>query len=174
MRSVTHASIVLLASALAFTLKCHGASTAGSVQFPTRQQLVSGPKGPLIDPFYQADSVGLIVYAESGWMSVQIAAPHRKTWPATTSRSAQESRLDVQLKTAAFDSYYAYFGTWSFDDADSVVTHRVTASLIPAEAGASYTQKVTLDGPLMTLTSVEEIHGVKTVRRKLWQRVEAN
>jgi hypothetical protein len=150
MRSVTHASIVLLASALAFTLKCHGASTAGSVQFPTRQQLVgtwrlvsievSGPKGPLIDPFYQADSVGLIVYAESGWMSVQIAAPHRKTWPATTSRSAQESRLDVQLKTAAFDSYYAYFGTWSFDDADSVVTHRVTASLIPAEAGASYTQ----------------------------------
>lgn len=180
MRILNHPSIYLLASLLAFTLPGQRVGAAAGTQSALRQQLigswrlvsieVSGPAGRLKDPFYQAESVGLIIYDESGWMSVQIAAPHREGWPPTNSRSAHESAGDPRLKAVAFDSYYAYFGTWRLDAANSVVSHRVTSSLIPAETGAIYTQTVTLDGSRMTLTSVEVINGVRIVRRKLWER----
>jgi hypothetical protein len=104
-------------------------------------------------------------------MSVQIAAPHRQGWPPATSRSKQESARDPHLKAIALDSYYAYFGTRDLDDAHSVVTHRLTASLIPAETGAIYSQTVAIDGSHMTLTSVEERNGVRMVGTKLWQRI---
>lgn len=179
-RILNHASIYPLALLLAFTVPGDRVWAAASTQSALRQQLigswrlvsieVSGPAGPLTDPFYQAESVGLIIYDESGWMSVQIAAPHRQGWPPANSRSAQQSARDPRLKAVAFDSYYAYFGTWDLDHAHSVVTHRVTASLIPAETGAIYSQTVAIDGSHMTLTSVEVIKGVRIVRRKLWER----
>ena len=102
---------------------------------PTRQDLIgawvlvriefSGPHGPLPDPFYQADSVGLLVYDSSGYMSVQIAAPHREAWAIPASRGPATAAAHAQQKTTAFDTYYAYFGTWTYDPAASVVTHAV-------------------------------------------------
>jgi Lipocalin-like domain len=149
---------------------------------PTRQQLIgawrlvkidySGPSGPIVDPFYQADSTGLIVYDSSGWMSVHIVAPHRKAWDIPASRASSSSTApEAQLKAAAFDTYYAYFGTWDLNEAKSTVTHHVQSSLIPAETGLSYTQTVTLEGGRLVFTVYGEDKGEKTVRRKVWERV---
>jgi hypothetical protein len=133
----------------------------------------SSPKGPIVDPFYQAESSGVLTYDSSGWMSVHIVAPHRQAWGVPESRlpSAAASQ-DVPLKAAAFDTYYAYFGTWNFDAATSVVTHHVKSSLIPAEAGMSYTQKATLERGRLILTVRGGIKGEETVRRKVWERIE--
>jgi hypothetical protein len=159
-----------------------GTKDPGEGPIPTRQQLIgawrlvridlSGPNGPLDDPFYQADSTGLIVYDSSGWMSVQIAAPHRPAFgvPASRSPSAASGKWSRRQATA-FDTYYAYYGTWSLDAAAGVVTHHVESSLIPAETGLSYAQNVTLDGGRLTLTVRHRSHGQVTVRRKTWQRI---
>ena len=47
-----------------------------------------GPDNASVDPFYQPDSTGLIIYDASGWMSVHIAGPHRQAWkvPASITR----------------------------------------------------------------------------------------
>jgi hypothetical protein len=133
----------------------------------------SGPKGASVDPFYQADSGGIIVYDASGWMSVHIAAPHRVSWEVPGSRlSPPASAKDAELKAAAFDTYYAYFGTWEFDEATSVVTHHVVSALIPAETGLSYPQKVTLDKGRLVFTNRSGKKGEETVRRKIWERAE--
>jgi hypothetical protein len=132
----------------------------------------SAPQGPIADPFYQADSTGVIIYDSSGWMSVHIVAPHRRgpEVPATRLSSSAMSR-DMRLKAAAFDTYYSYFGTWDFDEATSVVTHHVKSSLIPAESGLNYAQKATLESGRLVFTVRSGGKGQETVRRKIWERV---
>jgi hypothetical protein len=149
---------------------------------PTRQQLIGvwrlasieylGPGGATVDPFYQADSTGIIIYDPSGWMSVHIVAPRRRAWEVPVSRlSAVAGNQDEPLKAAAFDSYYAYFGTWDLDEAASVVTHHVKSSLIPAETGLDYAQSVTLESGRLIFTVRGGKAGEETVRRKVWEKV---
>jgi hypothetical protein len=157
----------------------------GDAPHPTRQQLIgawrlvsielSGPKGPIVDLFYQAGSSGLIIYDSSGWMSVQITAPHRRTWQVPASRSSPDaSAHHALLKAAAFDTYYAYHGTWTYDQAASVVTHHVEASLIPAEAGLNYAQTVTMETGHLIFTGRDDGNGEVIVRRKVWERIPAS
>ena len=155
----------------------------------TRQELIGawrlqsieilGPKGSRPDPFYNTDSSGLIIYDASGWMSVQIVgqprpamdAPASRPTPAATARAAPR---DAQLKAAVLDTYYAYFGTWKFDEATSTVTHSVKASLIPGETGLRYSQTATLDGGQLIFTVHQETPEGAVVRKKIWKRVSSS
>jgi hypothetical protein len=163
----------------------------------TRRQLIgawrlvridfAGPNGPLTDPFYQAGSQGLIVYDASGWMSCQIGAPqravpaHRRSGGRATAAAQSavpESRLhppatlpEARTEAAAYDSYYAYYGTWEFDAATSVVTHHVRASLLPGETGLDYAQAVTLEGGRLIFRVRQGTPGRETLRTKVWERL---
>jgi hypothetical protein len=147
----------------------------------TRQELIGawrlvsiqieGPKGPMIDPFYNADSTGLLVYDASGWMSVQIEGLHRPAMEAPASRPPQDTPHDAALKAAVLDTYYAYFGTWEYDEATATVTHFIKSSLIPGETGVSYSQTVTLDGGRLVFTTRREVAGGTAVQKKVWQRI---
>jgi hypothetical protein len=131
----------------------------------------SGPNGSRIDPFYQKDSTGILIYDASGWMSVHIVGPNRRAWEIPASRlSAPAVAAETVLKEAAFDSYYAYFGTWELDPRTSVVTHRVSSALIPGETGLSYFQSVALEDGRLVLTTRVRQDGAVTVRRKIWVR----
>ncbi|HWX26393.1 MAG TPA: lipocalin-like domain-containing protein [Steroidobacteraceae bacterium] len=127
----------------------------GHTAGPTRQELIGtwqllsiqlvGAHGPTIDPFYNTDSTGILIYDASGWMSVQIAGQPRPTMEVPGSRPTLNGVPEVaQLKAAVLDTYYAYYGTWEYDEATSKVTHHVESSLIPGEAGLSHSQTVTL------------------------------
>ena len=148
----------------------------------TRQTLVGvwrllsiqrvGPNGPTIDPFYGTDSTGVLIYDPSGWMSVQIVGRHRPDMDAPVSRpSLADTAEDAKLKAAVLDTYYAYFGTWRFDEATSIVTHDIQSSLIPGEAGKSYSQRVSLDDGHLVFTTRQETAGGVIVQKKVWQRV---
>jgi Lipocalin-like domain len=129
----------------------------------------SGPDGRT-DPFYQPDSTGLIMYDASGWMSVEIGAPHRAKWEVPAGRLAPPNEREAPLKAAAFDSYYAYYGTWDFDERSSVVTHHVTSALLPSEDGLDYSQAVVLDHGHLVFTTHVGSPGREIVRTKTWER----
>jgi Lipocalin-like domain len=161
---------------------CAAASAdCGGTAHVTRQQLIgawrlmsieySDSSGQIADPFYQANSTGLIVYDSSGWISVHISAPHRRAFKVPASRSASATAQDAPLKAAAFETYYAYFGTWSLDETSSVVTHHVESSLIPAETGLHYAQKAAIEGNRLIFTVCTTTRGEQSVRRKIWERV---
>ncbi len=148
----------------------------------TRQELVGawrlvsiqimGPDGPMIDPFYNSDPAGILVYDASGWMSVQIVGQPRPAMEASASRPPRtETASDALLKAAVLDTYYAYFGTWDFDEAASRVTHHIQSSLISGETGMSYTQTVALEGDELIFTTKREVAGVATVQKKVWRRI---
>jgi hypothetical protein len=131
-----------------------------------------GPDNASVDPFYQPDSTGLIIYDASGWMSVHIAGPHRQAWKVPASRfPTTGAPQDGALKAAAFDSYYAYFGTWDLDEVHSVVTHHVITALLPAEEGQSYAQQVALENGRLIFTTRTGPEGRQTVRHKIWERL---
>jgi tetratricopeptide (TPR) repeat protein len=156
---------------------------ASHIAHTTRQELigawrllsieVTGPNGPMIDPFYHADSTGILIYDPSGWMSVQIAGHPRPAMQAPESRpTPTEPAQQARLKAAVLDTYYAYFGTWEYDEATSTVTHHVQSSLIPGEAGKSYAQAVALDGGRLSFTVPREIAGERVLQTKVWERLQ--
>jgi hypothetical protein len=132
---------------------------------------IEGPLGSMNDPFYNANSTGMLIYDPSGWMSVQIAGQHRPAMDASASRPTRDTAKNAQLKAAVLDTYYAYFGTWEYDEATSTVTHYVKSSLIPGETGVSYSQSVALDGGRLVFTTRRVVAGGAAVQKKVWQRI---
>jgi hypothetical protein len=132
-----------------------------------------GPSGQTVDPFFGRDPTGLLVYDPSGWMSVQIVGGQRPTMDAPASFVARatpgETAQDAQLKASVLDTYYAYFGTWRYDEATSSVIHDVRSSLIPGESGKTYSQTVSLVGGHLVF-SRRATNGA-IVQEKVWERV---
>jgi hypothetical protein len=148
----------------------------------TRQQLigawrlldihVTGPKGSTTDPFYNSGSTGLLIYDASGWMSVQIVGQPRTSVSVPASRPTLSGGADEdRLKARVLDSYYAYFGTWTYDEPTSTVTHLIDSSLFPSETGVSYSQTATVEGDELVFTVHREAAGVASVQQKVWKRV---
>lgn len=136
---------------------------------------VEGPGGREVDPFYGNGSRGLLIYDASGWFSVQIEGSGRPVLQVPSVRPAsKQSESTARLNTAVLDSYYAYYGTWSFDQATSTVTHHAEGALYSSEDGATYAQHVEIVGRRMIFARTQNVAGHVTVQRKRWERLSAD
>ena len=63
---------------------------------------------------------------------------------------------EAKLAAAAFDTYYAYFGTWDYNADTSVITHHINSSLLPYESGMEYIREVVLDGARRQIVGDED------------------
>jgi hypothetical protein len=163
--------------------KAEMAAHPGGYLHPTRAQFTGswrlidieinrqGSADTAPDPFFEPGSNGLIVYDPSGWMSVQISGPHRVSWEIPESRPAATLDQNMRLKAAAYDSYYAYFGTWDYDDINAVMTHHVKSSVIPAEVGLDYSQQVSVEGNRLIFIRQTRENGLQFTHRKIWERI---
>ena len=133
----------------------------------------TGSKGNMKDPKFILRSEGLIVYDASGWMSVQIMTLGRPVIPLPPSaRTAMiDTPHEAQLKAAAMDTYYAYFGTWTFDVGKQIVTHHRTASLFPYEIGTDAVREAKFDGRYLSLIVHESEDGDPRTRILVWERL---
>lgn len=128
------------------------------------------PNGEVIYPYYGKHPQGLIMYDRNGSMSVQIVSDPAPTVPSTSSREGV-STAPVADKSKAFDGYYAYYGTWTFDGAASTVTHHIQQSLTPGERGEDAVRHFVLDGDRLILTAKTHEMGEDHERKVVWQRV---
>lgn len=135
---------------------------------------VAGPSGREFDPFYGSGNRGLLVYDASGWFSVQIEGSPRPAVQVPAVRPAPpQSESTARLKADALDSYYAYYGTWSFDEATSTVIHHVKGALYPSEDDATYAQHVEIMGRHLIFVRTETIASHTIVQTKRWERLSA-
>lgn len=133
---------------------------------------VVGPKGTEPDPFFGAGTEGLLVYDPSGWFSVQIMGRTRPELETPNSRPQHTDQTHEALKAAALDSYYAYYGTWTFDTSTATVTHTARGALYPSERDAIYKQHVQVKGSTMTFTRTQGKPAQPTLQTKVWNRVD--
>ena len=112
---------------------------------------------------------GLIVYSESGWMSVQIAGGGRPV--GVNQGSGTVRTYSPEAAAAVLGSYYAYFGRYTVDAEAGVVRHRITDSLHPDETGITYTRRFTVEGDTLTLeTEPFDVDGDRRFNRLVWRR----
>jgi lipocalin-like protein len=128
------------------------------------------PNGEVIYPFYGKHPEGLIMYDNSGWMSVQVVSDPSAKAPSRSSRE-EVTAVPSAEKSSAFDSYYTYCGTWSLDTKQQVVRHHIRQALISGEVGEDVVRRYVLDGDRLTMTAKTHEMGEDHERKLVWQRV---
>ena len=89
------------------------------------------------------DRLGSLIYDAMGYVGLTIVAPDE------ASASADGSTLDGALTPSG--GYLSYFGQFTVDEADGIVTHHVAGSLHPNGAAAEYRHSYTLNEDRLTL-----------------------
>lgn len=130
-------------------------------------------EGAPLYPF-GADAVGLLIYAPSSRMSLQIMRQERPMLSTMLTDKAavlqQKGRSDEAL--AAFDGYLAYAGSYETDERAGAVLHRVECSLLPNWIGLTMMRYAVLEGDRLTLsTPALPVGGERFIARLVWERI---
>jgi len=118
-------------------------------------------------PFGQ-DVVGQLMYDDKGFMSVNVTRRDR-------SKFASKDRGDYtpDEAKAAFESYLAYFGTYSFDEARGAVIHHVVSSTFPQMIGANNVRFFRFSGKRLILSPPPmTVDGKQVTGYITWERAE--
>jgi hypothetical protein len=140
--------LLLLLAATASAGDSAQSSPAGSLLSTWRLVVYEDhlPDGTIDYP-YGKSPAGLLIYDTTGHMSIQIART-----PQLKAVSGDDEKITPQEKIALFDSYVAYFGTYTVDWKLHVVIHRVEADLFGTFTGTMQERPFTLQGDRLTLT----------------------
>ena len=162
----------LLAFSLASVIPmAFGADSAADLQkkFVGSWKLISieGPNRPS-----DAKSVGMLTYDSAGHMSVHIVRGDRPAFPNGRARATDKE------KAVAFDSYTAYYGTYTFEPENGIVIHHLEGSLSPGQIGQDNIRYFELEGSRLTLSVANDGRGGRLARRDTtshltWEKIPA-
>jgi hypothetical protein len=97
-------------------------------------------------------AVGMISYDNSGHMSVHIMRGDR-------GKMANRAQASDKEKSAAFDSYIAYYGTYTFEPENHIVIHHLEGSITPGQIGQDNIRYFELKGNRLTLSVANDGKG---------------
>ena len=124
------------------------------------------PGGRVEDsPDFASDPVGLLLYTESGHVSVQFMRRVRAAW------RREDDPTDAERADAA-RGYGAYAGRFEVDEKAGTVLHHVEIALIPNRVGRTLTRFFSFDQDRLTLRPPRlSRSGVEVERALVWRRV---
>jgi hypothetical protein len=110
-------------------------------------------------------ATGQVIYSADGRMSAHLMGPNRPTADEGSREPASS-----EFKAQAYDSYLAYYGTYTVDAAAGVITHHIHGSLFPEMAGTEQRRHFELSGDRLTLSPPATDGGPPRLHL-IWQRV---
>ena len=130
-------------------------------------------------PGFYDHPTGLLIYDSSGWMSVQIANHgNRQPWARNgNGATAMRRERTPEQKAAAFDEYFAYYGTYTIDAKTRTITHHLEDANAPGSRGVENLRYYEFQGDNRVLLMVAEdgkgglIPREATTLKILWERV---
>jgi Lipocalin-like domain len=123
--------------------------------------------GALIDSPFGSEPDGMLMYDSFGNMSVQISRKNRERF--TSSDRLGGTNEEVK---AAYSSYTAYFGRYSVDERERVVTHSVQQSLYPNQAATNLRRfYIFADRKLTLRTPPFQLGGKMVTGVLLWDKL---
>jgi hypothetical protein len=122
------------------------------------------PDGQVIYPFGQ-EVMGSLVYTSSWDFSVQLM---KKDRPLFTSGDQMKGTPD-EIE-AAFKGVIAYYGRYSVDEKEGIITHEVEGSLFPNWMGRSMIRYAKFDHDTLSLsTPPTRFGGAEAVATLVWK-----
>jgi lipocalin-like protein len=127
----------------------------------------------LPDPGLAATPKGVLIYDRSGHVAAQLSRHGR-----TLEMIPDECREAVKVRGTNDTSqtilgYDAYFGTYSVDEKEGVVTHHLEIALFPGDIGKSIKRNISISGDKLTLKFNTTTHDGFAVTRTLeWERLK--
>ncbi len=116
-------------------------------------------------PDFGPEPEGLLIYTDSGYVSVQFMRRDRTAW-----RDA-DAPTDAERAEAA-RGYGAYAGRFEVNEQAGIIRHHVETALIPDRVGITLERAFALDGDRLTLSPSGFTSGGVIVERSLvWRRV---
>ena len=88
------------------------------------------PSNQIVYVWMGKNPLGLIIYDQSGFMSVQFMRDPRPLFSSGSGTHRDASPEEVKI---AYSGYYAYFGTYEINESEGAIVHNVKASLQPHE-----------------------------------------
>jgi hypothetical protein len=132
----------------------------GAWQLATRS--VRRDNGEVVnDPVLGQQPLGRLYYDASGGVMLQMMRTGRSAAIGKPATPEQAANPRIVL------GYDAYFGTYTVNEADGTVTHRVQGSLFPEDVGKEFVRHFALDGDTLTLSFTSPSTGGSTITRTL-------
>lgn len=127
----------------------------------------------LTDPGLSAIPKGVLIYDAYGHVAAQLSRPER-----SVDMLAEECQKAVNIKGTGDTAqtvlgYDAYFGTYSLDEAQGIVTHHLESALYPGDIGKSIVRHFTIVGDVLTIkfnTTLSD--GTPVARTLIWSRLK--
>lgn len=115
------------------------------------------------------DPEGLLLYDPAGYMAMVYMRQGRPQFASGDPAGGTPEEV-----VAAFESFDAYCGTYTLDEAAGVVTHHVRVSRFPNWAGTDQVRRVELEGARLRLASPPILAGgTEWVFAVEWERASA-
>ena len=117
--------------------------------------------------------MGVLIYDQSGHVAAQLSRRNR-----SLSIFSEECSAAAQLKGTPDTAqtvlgYDAYFGTYTLNEKEGIVTHHLEAAIFPGDIGKSIDRHFTVSGDRLTITfPTTTKDGVKVTRTLVWERMK--
>jgi Lipocalin-like domain len=127
----------------------------------------------LADPGLSATPKGLLIYDRSGHMAAQLSRPGR-----TVEMLGDECREAQKVKgtndtVQSILGYDAYFGTYTVNEKEGIVTHNVESALFPGDVGKHVARRFALAGDTLTIKfNTTTRDGTAVTRTLVWTRLK--
>lgn len=125
------------------------------------------------DPGLSTLPLGVLIYDQSGHVAAQLSRRDR-----TISMFRDECPLAAETKGTPDTAqtvlgYDAYFGTYTVNEKDGIVTHHLEAAIWPGDIGKSIERHFTLSGDRLSITfNTTTKDGIKVTRNLIWKRMK--
>jgi len=125
------------------------------------------------DPGLSATPKGVLIYDAAGHVAAQLSRPGR-----TVGTLAEECRDTEKVKGTADTAqtilgYDAYFGTYTVDAKEGVVTHHLESALFPGDIGKDIKRRFSVAGDTLTIKfNTTSRDGASVTRTLVWSRMK--
>ena len=129
----------------------------------------------LVDPGLSVLPKGVLIYDADGHVAAQLSRPGR-----TVDMLGDECRKAMEVKgtndtAQTILGYDAYFGTYTVDEKQGIVTHHLESALFPGDIGKSIIRHFTIEGDALTIKFTTTLgDGTPVTRTLVWSRLNSH
>ena len=136
-------------------------------------RVTTGSDGSVItDPGLSSTPTGILIYDRSGHVAAQLSRAGRsESMLAAECQDAQKVKGTPDTAQTIL-GYDAYFGTYTVDAREGIVTHHLESALFPGDIGKSIIRHFTISGDTLKISFNTTLRDGKPVTRTLtWKRM---